>query len=86
MITFRTKSSEQTELPGPISRRSRRLVDSSSESEPELIVTVEEEEEEALKNAALSSIKQDKAVDTLEEAAKKLDLASEPMTHWVVLL
>jgi KaiC/GvpD/RAD55 family RecA-like ATPase len=56
-------------------------VDSSSESEPELIVTVEEEEEEALKNAALSSIKQDKAVDTLEEAAKKLDLASEPMTH-----
>ncbi len=62
-----------TELPGPISRRSRRLVDSSSESEHELIVTAEEEEEEDLKNAALSSIKQDKAVDTLEEAAKKLD-------------
>jgi hypothetical protein len=29
-----------TELPGPIPRRSRRLVDSSSESEPELIVTI----------------------------------------------
>jgi hypothetical protein len=48
-------------------------VDSSSESEPEPIVTVEEEEEEALKNAALNSINQDRLVDTLEEAAKKLD-------------
>jgi phosphoribosylaminoimidazole-succinocarboxamide synthase len=48
-------------------------VDSSSESEPEPIVTAEEEEEEALKNAALNSINQDRSVDTLEEAAKKLD-------------
>jgi hypothetical protein len=48
-------------------------VDSSSESEPEPIVTAEEEEEEALKNAALNSINQDRLVDTLEEAAKKLD-------------
>jgi hypothetical protein len=48
-------------------------VDSSSESEPEPIVTAEEEEEEALKNAALNSINQGRLVDTLEEAAKKLD-------------
>lgn len=66
-------------LPGKSPRRPRRL-SSSSESEPELIVTAEDDEEEALKNAALDSIR-DKAVDTLEIAAKKLDLAAEPMTH-----
>ncbi|EFX66625.1 hypothetical protein DAPPUDRAFT_262816 [Daphnia pulex] len=69
-----------TELPGPIPRRSRRLLDSASESEPELILTADEEEN-VLKNLALSSIRQDKTVETLEEAAKKLDLVSEPMNH-----
>jgi hypothetical protein len=67
------------ELLGPIPRKSRRL-SSDSESEPELRLT-EEDEQEVLKNAALSSIRHDKAVDTLEEAAKKLDLASGPMTN-----
>jgi hypothetical protein len=69
-----------TELPGPIPRRSRRLLDSASESEPELILTADEEEK-VLKNLDLNSIRQDKTVETLEEAAKKLDLVSEPMNH-----
>jgi hypothetical protein len=55
-------------------------LDSASESEPELILTADEEEE-VLKNLALSSIRQDKTVETHEEVAKKLDLVSEPMNH-----
>ncbi|EFX64893.1 hypothetical protein DAPPUDRAFT_333729 [Daphnia pulex] len=58
----------------------KKLLCRESESEPEFILTAEEEGE-ILKNLAMSSIKQDKAVETLEEAAKKLDLVSEPMTH-----
>jgi hypothetical protein len=55
-------------------------LDSASESEPELILTADEEEK-VLKNLDLNSIRQDKTVETLEEAAKKLDLVSEPMDH-----
>jgi hypothetical protein len=44
-----------TELPGQIARRSRRIIDSETKSETELILTAEEEEE-VLKNLALSTI------------------------------
>ncbi|EFX78693.1 hypothetical protein DAPPUDRAFT_245976 [Daphnia pulex] len=44
-----------TKLPGQIARRSRRIIESETESETELILTAEEEEE-VLKNLALSTI------------------------------
>ncbi|EFX66618.1 hypothetical protein DAPPUDRAFT_116165 [Daphnia pulex] len=50
-----TTTAATTELPGQIARRSRRIIDSETESEKELILTAEEEEE-VLKNLALSTI------------------------------
>jgi hypothetical protein len=61
-------------------RRTRQRIDSASESETELILTAKEEEE-ALKNAALSILPQNKVVQKLEEAVKKLDSVEEPMVY-----
>jgi hypothetical protein len=80
-----TPAEEQTlaatnELPSPIPRRSRRLVDSASKSESELIHTAEEEEE-VQKNIALRSNNQDKAVKRSKRRLRSSTWLRIPMNH-----
>jgi hypothetical protein len=80
LVVEQAATAATIQLPGQTTRKTRRRIDSATESEPELILTAENEEEE-LKNVALKTLPQDQAVEKIEKAAKKFDLAAKPMIH-----